>query len=132
MPPTASRLRADPPIGPSGSRLRPRRAASTMQTTSQARRTRFPTRDDPNRERIAMRMRRRQVRLATVSHRPSAGADGKDGTERLMKDAARLIERAARMGADLVAFPEVYPQLALSDPFHHAEPSEGGTLEQVR
>ena len=79
-----------------------------------------------------MRMRRRPVRLATVSHRPSAGADGKEGTDRLMKDAARLIERAARMGADLVAFPEVYPQLALSDPFHHAEPSEGGTLEQVR
>jgi predicted amidohydrolase len=49
-----------------------------------------------------------------------------------MKEAARLLERAARMGADLVAFPEVYPQLALSDPFHHAEPSEGGTLDQVR
>jgi len=49
-----------------------------------------------------------------------------------MKEAARYLERAARMGADLVAFPEVYAQLALSDPFHHPEPSDGGTLEQVR
>ena len=79
-----------------------------------------------------MRMRRRPVRLATVSHRPSAGADGKEGTDRLLKETARLLERAARMGADLVAFPEVYPQLALSDPFHHPEPSEGGTLDEVR
>jgi predicted amidohydrolase len=31
-----------------------------------------------------------------------------------------------------VAFPEVYPQLALKDPFHHPEPTESGTLEDVR
>ena len=36
------------------------------------------------------------------------------------------------MGADLVAFPEIYPQLALTDPFHHAEPSDGGTLDRIR
>src|SRR5262245_7177047 len=79
-----------------------------------------------------MRMRRRPVRVATVSHRPSAGADGGEGTGRLIKDVERLLERAARMGADLVAFPEVYPQLALTDPFHHPEPAEGGTLGPVR
>jgi predicted amidohydrolase len=79
-----------------------------------------------------MRTRRRLVRISTVSHRPSAGADGKEGTGRLMKEATHFIERAARMGADLVAFPEVYPQLALTDPFHHPEPSDGGTLDQVR
>ncbi len=101
--------------------LRPGRAVSTMRADS----------SQPNRESNTMRMRRRPVRLATISHRPSAGADGKEGTGRLLKEAARLLERAARMGADLVAFPEVYPQLALSDPFHHAEPSEGGTLEEV-
>ncbi len=36
------------------------------------------------------------------------------------------------MRADLVAFTEIYPQLALADPFHHAEPSEAGSLLRVR
>ena len=36
------------------------------------------------------------------------------------------------MGADLVAFTEIYPQLALADPFHHPEPSEGGTLDRIQ
>jgi predicted amidohydrolase len=49
-----------------------------------------------------------------------------------MKGAEQYLERAARMGADLVAFTEIYPQLALADPFHHPEPSEGGTLDRVR
>ncbi len=79
-----------------------------------------------------MTLRRRPVRVATVSHRPSAGADSSEGTDRLMKGASVFIERAARMGADLIAFTEIYPQLALADPFHHAEPSEGGTLPRVR
>jgi predicted amidohydrolase len=58
--------------------------------------------------------------------------DSPAGTDRLMKGAELYIERAARMGADLVAFTEIYPQLALADPFHHPEPAEGGTLERVR
>lgn len=70
--------------------------------------------------------------MATVSHRPSAGADGAEGTERLLTQAAAYLERAARMGADLVAFPEVYPQLAVADLFHHPEPTEGGTLVRIR
>jgi predicted amidohydrolase len=49
-----------------------------------------------------------------------------------MKQAELYLHRAARLGADLVAFTEIYPQLALGDPFHHAEPSEGGTLLRVR
>jgi predicted amidohydrolase len=79
-----------------------------------------------------MKIRRRPVRIATVSHRPSAGADGAEGTGRLMREASKYVERAAWMGAELVAFPEVYPQLALTDLFHHAEPADGGTLDQVR
>ena len=79
-----------------------------------------------------MTIRRRPIRVATVSHRPTAGADGPEGIDRLMKGAEVYIERAARMGADLVAFTECYPQLALSDLFHHAEPSEGGTLDRAR
>lgn len=77
-------------------------------------------------------MRRRPLRVATVSHHPTSGVDGAKGTDHLMKGAAQYLERAARMGADLVAFPEIYPQLALTDPFHHPEPAEGGTLDQVR
>ncbi len=76
--------------------------------------------------------RRRTVNVATVSHRPSGGVDSAEGTTRLMDEAERFITRAARMGADLVAFPEVYPQLATTDPYHHAEPAAGGTLDRVR
>lgn len=79
-----------------------------------------------------MTIRRRPIRVATVSHRPAAGVDGPGGTETLLKGAETYIERAARMGADLVAFPEVYPQVALADPFHHAEPRSGGTLDRIR
>jgi predicted amidohydrolase len=79
-----------------------------------------------------MAVLRRPVRVATVSHRPSTGVDSPAGMDRLIKGAQLYIERAARMGADLVAFTEIYPQLALADPFHHAEPAEGGTLERVR
>jgi predicted amidohydrolase len=83
-------------------------------------------------EEIAMTSRRRSIRVATVSHRPAAGVDGPVGTDRLMKAVEVLIERAKRMGTDLVAFPECYPQLALSDITHHAEPHDGGTLDRVR
>jgi predicted amidohydrolase len=79
-----------------------------------------------------MMIRRRPIRVATVSHRPTAGVDGPAGTDQLLKGAETYIERAARMGADLVAFPEVYPQVALADPYHHAEPRAGGTLDRIR
>jgi predicted amidohydrolase len=80
----------------------------------------------------AMAQRRRPVRVATISHRPTAGTDSPEATGRLMKGAELYLGRAARMGADLVAFTEIYPQLALADPFHHAEPSEGGSLNHAR
>ena len=75
---------------------------------------------------------RRPVRVATVSHRPAGGVDSPAGEDRLLQGAQLYIERAARMGADLVVFSEIYPQLALADPFHHPEPAEGGSLERVR
>lgn len=78
-----------------------------------------------------MKIQRRAVRIATVSHRPSAGADGVEGTDKLMKETGRWLDRASRMGADLVAFPEIYPQLALAHPYHHPEPSDGGTIVRV-
>ncbi|WZO99634.1 carbon-nitrogen hydrolase family protein [Isosphaeraceae bacterium EP7] len=76
--------------------------------------------------------RRRPIRVAGVSHRPGSGTDTPEGTDRLMAKAGMLIERAARMGADLVAFPEIYPQVTVVDPYHHAEPAEGGTLDRAR
>ncbi len=79
-----------------------------------------------------MPLRRRPIKVATVSHRPSSGTDSPEGADRLMSEAETYLRRAARMGADLVAFTEIYPQLALSDPFHHAEPHDGGTLTRVR
>ncbi|MGP0065990.1 MAG: carbon-nitrogen hydrolase family protein [Isosphaeraceae bacterium] len=79
-----------------------------------------------------MKIQRRPVRIATVSHRPTVGADGVDKMEKLMKEVDRWLDRASRMGAELVAFPEIYPQLALADPYHHAEPSDGGTIDRVR
>ena len=79
-----------------------------------------------------MGVHRRPVRVATISHRPSSGVDSAAGLDRLIQGAQLYIERAARMGADLVAFTEIYPQLALADPFHHPEPTEGGSLERVR
>jgi predicted amidohydrolase len=79
-----------------------------------------------------MTMKRRLVRVASVSHRPTAGADGAEGLNKLMSAAESYIQRAARMGAELVAFTECYPQLALGDIFHHAEPAEGGSLDRVR
>ena len=79
-----------------------------------------------------MTMKRREIRVATVSHRPSHGVNGPDGTEKLLARAALQIERAARHGADLVAFPECYPQLAVGDIAHFAEPTEGGTIDRIR
>ena len=64
-----------------------------------------------------MLSRRRPIRVATISHRPTTGTDTAAGTDRLMKGAELYLRRASRMGADLVAFPEIYPQLAAADPF---------------
>jgi predicted amidohydrolase len=79
-----------------------------------------------------MTMRRRPIQVATVSHRPTAGVDGKGGIDRLMASAETYLVRASRMGADLIAFPEAYPQLAVGDVFHHAEPVDAGTLPRVQ
>jgi predicted amidohydrolase len=77
-------------------------------------------------------IKRRPIRVATVSHRPQHGTDTPENTQRLLGVTSNMIERAARLGADLVAFPEIYPQLAIHDAFHHAEPSASGTLDRIR
>jgi predicted amidohydrolase len=79
-----------------------------------------------------MTVKRRPIRVGTVSHRPSDGALGPEATERFLRAAEVYLLRAQRMGADLVAFPECYPQLALTDITHHAEPRDGGTLPRIQ
>src|SRR5256885_5768073 len=82
--------------------------------------------------RVGRGFMRRHATLASVSKRPAGGIGSEDETRLLLDDATALIRRAARMGADIVAFPEVYPQLALHDLMDREEPEEEGTLEPVR
>lgn len=58
---------------------------------------------------------RRQAVLASVSHRPAHGCRPAEACETFLKETRHWLQRAARMGADIVAFPEVYPQLAAGD-----------------
>lgn len=73
----------------------------------------------------------RYATLASVSKRPQYGIASPEDTARLMEDTAKLIRRASRMGADILAFPEAYPQLAVSGRMDHVEPEDGGTLLQI-
>ncbi|MDQ2732188.1 MAG: carbon-nitrogen hydrolase family protein [Armatimonadota bacterium] len=70
--------------------------------------------------------------LASVSKHPQYGIGTPEDTARLMDDTAKIIRRASHMGADILAFPEVYPQLATSGRIAFAEPEDGGTLLQIR
>ncbi len=79
-----------------------------------------------------MSIRRRQVKLATVSHRPALGVAAPGDVEKFVRAAEVYVRRASQMGADLVAFPEVYPQIVVADWYHHPEPADGGTLSGVR
>ena len=75
---------------------------------------------------------RRQATLASISKRPGWGIDSEEGTAKLLDDTRLLVRRAARMGADIIAFPEVYPQLAVKEMYAHAEQEGGGTLDAIR
>jgi predicted amidohydrolase len=79
---------------------------------------------------------RRQAIIASVSKRPDHGCIPDDSRAKFLQDTERLLRRAAAMGADLVAFPEVYPQLRTPNMYEAAEPHDGGTLvwaqEQAR
>jgi predicted amidohydrolase len=80
----------------------------------------------------AMTIRRRPLIVASVSYRPTVGCDTPRNLDRILAEAERYVVRAARMGAELVAFPEAYPQLGTSDVFHHAEPVDGGSLPRIQ
>ncbi len=70
----------------------------------------------------------RYVTLASVSEYPPA-----QGRQALLARAARLVERAARQGADIVAFPEVYAQLGQAEGWERwmelaEDPASGPTI----
>lgn len=73
----------------------------------------------------------RYVTIATVSHSPHP-ADFRDKPEALLNHAAHMVQRAARMGASIVAFPEVYPHLASGrKPAEVAEPIPGPSIQRM-
>lgn len=76
---------------------------------------------------------KQRVILASVSRHPQGGLDTPERRDRLHRDTEFWIQRAARMGARLIAFPEVCPQMGTPGPamYEHAEPADGGTLEWV-
>ncbi|MDH7569622.1 MAG: carbon-nitrogen hydrolase family protein [Armatimonadota bacterium] len=75
---------------------------------------------------------RRHAVLASISKRPQHACHTPESTEALLRDTEALLRRAALMGADLVLFPEIYPQLAAPDHYQAVEPYDGGTLLAVQ
>jgi len=71
--------------------------------------------------------------LATINRRPQGGLDAPERMDALMEDTEFWVRRATRMGARLIAFPEVYPQLCHPGEgmYEYVEPAGGGTLERV-
>jgi predicted amidohydrolase len=76
-------------------------------------------------------MRRRYATLATVSRTCGVDLTSPDGSARVVALAETYLVRARRMGAELVAFTEVFPQSSTPNLLHHAEPADGGTLPRV-
>jgi predicted amidohydrolase len=69
--------------------------------------------------------------LATVNRGPAAGGvDSAENLARLMADTEPWVQRAARMGARMLAFTEVYPQLRHPGEamYSNLEPWDGGSL----
>lgn len=75
---------------------------------------------------------RRYVTLATVNRSPTYSIASADAAAKIVAESEKFIVRAHRMGADLVAFTEVYPQLSTPNLFHHPEPADGGTLPRIQ
>jgi hypothetical protein len=75
---------------------------------------------------------KRTATLASVSNRPQHGCHTPEAMEGLLKETEAWLRRAARMGAEIVAFPEVYPQLGSPDMYEAVEPHDGGTLPRVQ
>lgn len=71
--------------------------------------------------------------LATVSRMPAGGLDTPERRDRLRADTGFWVRRASRMGAAMVAFPEVCPQMGTPGDamYRHIEPADGGTLEWI-
>lgn len=71
----------------------------------------------------------RYVTVASISRSPS---DFRGDTEALLADAALMVRRARLFGADIVAFPEVYPHHArTANPAEVAETIPGPTVQRM-
>ncbi len=69
----------------------------------------------------------RYITVGSVSRFPQ----GRDSTER-HDEAASLLERAARLGAEIVAFPEIFHHINLpGTPEDHAQPLDGPSLTRM-
>ncbi len=68
--------------------------------------------------------------LATVCHVPAGGVDTPENLDRLTADTEFWVRRATRMGARVICFTEVYPQLphAGDAMYQNIEPADGGSL----
>jgi len=75
---------------------------------------------------------RRSAVLASVSKPAPAGCHTAEAREALLQDTEVLLRRASTMGADIVAFPEIYPQAAAPNAYEAIEPYDGGTLTRIR
>jgi len=72
----------------------------------------------------------REVTVASVSAKPSYSADTE--MEKLLDEAAHYAWQARQMGADILAFPEIYPQVSSNKPYvQTAEELPGPTIERM-
>ncbi|MBI2298566.1 MAG: carbon-nitrogen hydrolase family protein [Armatimonadetes bacterium] len=68
--------------------------------------------------------------LASINARPEGGVDTPENLDKLTTSTELWVRRAARMGARILAFTEVYPQLNHPGDamFANTEPADGGSL----
>lgn len=71
--------------------------------------------------------------LATCCARPQGGVDTPENLDKLLGWVEHWVRRASRMGARMIAFSEVYPQLCHPGEamYENTEPADGGSLPRV-
>ena len=72
----------------------------------------------------------RYVTVASVSESPQQTSRENPGP--LLNHAAHLVWRAKKFGADIVSFPEIYPQVGQGKPAECAEELDGPTISRMR
>ncbi|MCC6443175.1 MAG: carbon-nitrogen hydrolase family protein [Armatimonadetes bacterium] len=75
---------------------------------------------------------RKYATLASVSKGAVGSCETPESMKQMLDDVTVYLRRASRMGADIVAFPEVYPQLRASNLYAATEPADGGSLPAIQ